>query len=73
MTRGAGMAEAGAWSTAGMEGAREEHGRGGEAAQRTGTASIDAMRDFGAGRGEGARTRGRTVHRLAVWTPTIAS
>jgi hypothetical protein len=51
--------------------AREEHGRGGEAAQRTGTASIDAMRDFGAGRGGGPQTRGRTVHRPAVWTPTV--
>jgi hypothetical protein len=29
MTRGAGMVEAGAWSTVGMEGAREEYGRGG--------------------------------------------
>jgi hypothetical protein len=28
-TRGAEMVEAGAWSTVGMEGAREEHGRGG--------------------------------------------
>jgi hypothetical protein len=33
-TRGAGMVEAGAWSTVGMEGAREEYGRGGGSTHR---------------------------------------
>jgi hypothetical protein len=48
-TRGAGMVEAGAWSTVEMEGAREEYGRGGGGGATHDLPST-SMRDFGARR-----------------------
>jgi hypothetical protein len=44
----------------------------GEAAQRTSTTSIDAMQDFGAGRG-GGRVDASAAEPPTLWTPTIAS
>uniref|UniRef100_A0A804MIZ6 Uncharacterized protein n=1 Tax=Zea mays TaxID=4577 RepID=A0A804MIZ6_MAIZE len=59
MTRGAGMVEAGAWSTVvGMEGTREEYGRGGGGGVTHDLPST-SMRDL-------ARTHGRTVHHAVV-------
>jgi hypothetical protein len=63
-THGAGMVEAGAWSTVGMEGVREEYGRGGGGG---------ATHDLPSERGGRAQTRGRTVHHVVVRTSTIAS
>jgi hypothetical protein len=63
-THGAGMVEVGAWSTVGMEGVREEYGRGGGGG---------ATHDLPSERGGRARTHGRTVHHAVVWTSTIAS
>jgi hypothetical protein len=63
-TRGARMVEAGAWSTVGMEGVREEYGRGGGGG---------ATHDLPSERGGRARTRGKIMHHAVVWTSTIAS
>jgi hypothetical protein len=68
-TRGAGMVEAGTWSTVGMEGAQEEYGRGGGG---DATHDLPSMRDFG-GEAEGRGRAGQNRAPPRVWTPTVAS